>query len=53
MLPANATLADLEKVAKPLADAIKFAMASNMCSAANRSNQRIRETLKEAERAQK
>ncbi len=46
------TMADLEKIAKPLADAIKFAIASNMCSASNRSNQRMKETLQEAQRRQ-
>jgi hypothetical protein len=44
------TLNDLEAKAKPVADAIKFAIASNMCSAANRSNERIKETLREADR---
>lgn len=52
-LPANATLADLEKVAKPLADAIKTTIAWNICGAANRSNQRVKETLREAERQQR
>lgn len=42
-LPANATMADLERVAKPLADAIKFALANNICSASRRSQQRIHE----------
>ncbi len=52
-LPANATMADLERVAKPLADAIKMTMAWNICSASNRSNQRMRQILREAERSQR
>ena len=44
------TMSDLERVAKPLADAIKYALASNVCSASKRSNDRMKQTLREAER---
>ena len=44
------TMAELELVAKPLADAIKYAIASNTCSAATRSNNRMKELLQEQNR---
>lgn len=43
------TLGDLEAVAKPLADAIEYAIASNICSASNRSNDRMKKMLDEAQ----
>lgn len=52
-LPANATMGDLERVAPPLAAAIKFAIASNSIEAQKRSQQRIHDTLKDAEQQQK
>jgi hypothetical protein len=45
-----ATVSELETKAKPLYDAILYAMANNMCNAANRSNERIKETLRDAQR---
>ena len=54
-VPANltgiATMAELEIKAKPVAEAIKFAIASNICSASTRSNERIKETLREGSRS--
>jgi hypothetical protein len=52
-LPANATIGQLAATYKPVLDAIMMAIANNVCTASNRSNQRLHDILAEAEQAAK
>ena len=48
-LPAGATIGQLASTAKPVLNAIMWAIANNVCSYANQSNQRIHDILADAD----